>query len=565
MGVGGPAPFFLLPRDAASLAALVGALTSSGERFRVLGAGSNLIVSDAGVKTPVISTERLTGGVVREGNRLRAGAGMLLPRLVREAATHGLSGLEFAEGIPGSVGGGLRMNAGAGGRWMGDVVREVLVVTPSGSLERRTTGPGDFGYRRSFIAAGDLVAVEAVFEGSPDDPEAIRERMRDSRAYRVSTQPLSERSSGCIFRNPEGGSAGEILDRLGLKGLSVGGAVRFGHPRELHREPRRHGRRRPRPRGAGPRRRARPARGAAAVRGRDLEGRRVSAGGTVLEERRDQHYLRRPGNLAVRRHRQRRGALRWILLLTVQVAVVGAVVVIGRQAYLSVVTSSRFEVKTIAVRGNDRARTGDLLALAAPAVGRNIFRVDLDALRGEVLRSPWVLDAAVRKSLPSTVEIAVTEREPAAIASFEGRAWLVDGTGRRLAEYGPEFAAYDFPVLTGIEALPRADAVRRIREGASAVAALAAAAPALAKRISEIDLSVPDRLAVHLADGSPVLLLDNQEPLRNLDHLAEVQGLLGRQVPVGSRDEPARIACVDLRFRGRIAVMPETTEENQQP
>jgi UDP-N-acetylmuramate dehydrogenase len=150
---------------------------------------------------------------------------MLLPRLVREAATHGLSGLEFAEGIPGSVGGGLRMNAGAGGRWMGDVVREVLVVTPTGSLERRTTGPGDFGYRRSFIAAGDLVAVEAVFEGTPDDPEAIRERMRDSRAYRVSTQPLSERSSGCIFRNPEGGSAGEILDRLGLKGLSVGGAV----------------------------------------------------------------------------------------------------------------------------------------------------------------------------------------------------------------------------------------------------------------------------------------------------------------------------------------------------
>jgi len=229
-----------------------------------------------------------------------------------------------------------------------------------------------------------------------------------------------------------------------------------------------------------------------------------------------------------------------------------------------VVTSSLFEVRTTEVRGNGRAKTADLMSLAAPAVGKNIFRVDLGALRDDILRSPWILDATVRKSLPSTIEIAVTEREPAAIASFEGRAWLVDRTGRRLAEYGPEFAAYDFPVLMGIEALPRLGAVRRIREGAAAVAALTSANPALAKRISEIDLSIPDRLSVHLADGLPILLLDNQEPLRNLDHLAEVQALLGQQVPVGRPGEPARIACVDLRFRGRIAVTPKTEDNEQQ-
>jgi len=225
MGVGGPAPWFLLPRDAASLAGLVHELSSAAIAFRVLGAGSNLIVADEGLRTPVISTEKLAPDLSRAAGRVRAGAGMLLPRLVRELAALGLSGLEFAEGIPGSVGGGLRMNAGAGGRWLGDLVREVVCVTPLGALESRTTTKADFGYRRSFIGAEQLVVVEAVFEGAPDDPDSIRARMSDSRAYRLATQPLSERSSGCVFKNPEGGSAGAILEGLGLKGLSVGGAV----------------------------------------------------------------------------------------------------------------------------------------------------------------------------------------------------------------------------------------------------------------------------------------------------------------------------------------------------
>lgn len=225
MGVGGPAPVFLIPRTPEALAGIVRELAAAGDRFRILGAGSNLIVADEGVRTPVVSTQKLAPTLSREGTRVRAGSGMLLPRLVREMAGLGLSGLEFAEGIPGSVGGSLRMNAGAGGRWVGDLAREVLCVTPAGAIERRIPKPGEFGYRRSFVAQEGLIAVEAVFEGTEDEPEAIRERMRDSRAYRLATQPLSERSSGCIFKNPEGGSAGEVLDRLGLKGLSVGGAV----------------------------------------------------------------------------------------------------------------------------------------------------------------------------------------------------------------------------------------------------------------------------------------------------------------------------------------------------
>lgn len=224
MGVGGPTPALFLPADATALAALVKALAASNTRYRVLGAGSNLIVADEGISTPVIATEKLAAPTVCDTERVHAAAGALLPKVAREMAGAGLSGLEFAEGIPGSVGGALRMNAGAGGRWVGDAARAITVVTPSGERVTHAVAHGDFGYRRSFVASGDLIVVDAVFAAVPDDPQAIRERMRDSRAYRLATQPLSERSSGCVFKNPEGGSAGELLDRLGLKGLTVGGA-----------------------------------------------------------------------------------------------------------------------------------------------------------------------------------------------------------------------------------------------------------------------------------------------------------------------------------------------------
>jgi UDP-N-acetylmuramate dehydrogenase len=205
--------------------------------FRVLGAGSNLIVADEGVRTPVVSTASLPAAIAREGSAVRAGAGTLLPRLVREMAALGLSGLEFAEGIPGSIGGSLRMNAGAGGRWVGDAVREIGYVSPSGAVLRRAPRPDDFGYRRSFIAAEGHVVFEALFAGAPPTTRArSASRMRDSRSYRLATQPLSS-GDRRVFKNPEGGSAGAILDGLGLKGMSVGGAVLSDVHAELHRQP----------------------------------------------------------------------------------------------------------------------------------------------------------------------------------------------------------------------------------------------------------------------------------------------------------------------------------------
>lgn len=283
------------------------------------------------------------------------------------------------------------------------------------------------------------------------------------------------------------------------------------------------------------------------------------ATGRVLEERRDQHYLRRHGNLAVRRSRLRRGLLRRLLSIALQVAVLVVIYAVGKQVYLAVITSPRFDVKTVAIRGNHHAKTADLLAQCGAVVSKNIFQVDLERLREDLRRHPWVLDVTTRRSLPSTLEVVVSEREPSAIASFEGTAYLVDGTGRILAEFGPEVSGYDFPVLTGLEGLARADAVKRVRAGAAAITALAAARPELARRISEVNLRRADRLELHASDGSPILYLDVDDPLRNLDAYDAVRAGIPRRLPQDDDGAPVKIAYIDLRFRGRISVMPVST------
>ena len=280
----------------------------------------------------------------------------------------------------------------------------------------------------------------------------------------------------------------------------------------------------------------------------------------MLEDRRDLHYLRRPGNVAVRRTRWRRGILNRVLLLAVQVVLLAGLYLVGRQIYLAAITSPSFNVRTIAVRGNVRTKTADLVALASSALSKNIFRVDLDALSADLSRSPWVLTVSVRRSLPSTIEVNVTERGPEAIASFDGRSYLVDGTGRILAAYTPGVSDFDFPVLTGLERIPRAQATERIRAGAAAVSLLRTNRPELARWISEIDLSSPDRLILHPADGSPVLYLSNDDPLRNLEHYDAIRSMIPGSIPAREGDAQMKIASVDLRYRGRIAVMPEPSQ-----
>jgi len=223
IGVGGPADFLLRPASVPPLAQALEGLTDEGIPVAFVGAGSNLLVPDSGFRGAVICLADLLEEPRVEENRLRAAAGWRLPSLVSRLTRIGLSGLEWAEGIPGSVGGSVRMNAGAFGDSMQGSVREATLLDRHGRVERRRVSPADFAYR-SAPFLGDRLVVEALFELTPRKPAEIEEIIRPFREHRRTTQPVGARSSGCIWKNPPGGNAGRLIEQAGLKGSAVGGA-----------------------------------------------------------------------------------------------------------------------------------------------------------------------------------------------------------------------------------------------------------------------------------------------------------------------------------------------------
>jgi len=223
IGVGGPAAFLLRPDEVPPLAQALEGLTDEGIPVAFLGAGSNLLVSDAGFPGVVVAFSELAGEPHVEGERVRVRAGLRLPSLVSRLTKLGLSGLEFAEGIPGCVGGSIRMNAGAFGDSLDRSVREVTLLDRQGRVERREVRRSDFAYR-SAPFVGDRAVVEAVFELKESKPEEIERVVAPFREHRKRTQPQGVRSSGCIWKNPPGSHAGRLVQEAGLKGTVRGGA-----------------------------------------------------------------------------------------------------------------------------------------------------------------------------------------------------------------------------------------------------------------------------------------------------------------------------------------------------
>ena len=189
----------------------------------IIGRGSNLLVNDAGYPGIVI---RLIGEFNRlefNESRVDVGAGVSLPRLSKMAASHGLSGVEFALGIPGSVGGALIMNAGAWGSSFGDLVERVQVMTDEGELMAISRDDAEFSYRHSGLKTYFCV-TRATLTLTPADTEEVDNLMQDLYNQKITSQPFAEENAGCMFKNPPGHSAGKLIDECGLKGHRIGGA-----------------------------------------------------------------------------------------------------------------------------------------------------------------------------------------------------------------------------------------------------------------------------------------------------------------------------------------------------
>jgi UDP-N-acetylenolpyruvoylglucosamine reductase len=222
--VGGPADVYVEPASEEDLADVVKFCGASGVPFFVIGRGSNLLVRDGGFRGVIICLSHANFSKIEfAGERLRCGAGVKLKSVAIEARRNGLSGMEFLEGIPGSVGGALRMNAGAMGAATFDVIELVRLMNFDGDVRELTPKGMSVAYRGCATLKNNI-ALGAVFKGRLDSPESIAQRMSAFNQKRWASQPAAP-SAGCAFKNPPSIPAGKLIDELGLKGARVGGAV----------------------------------------------------------------------------------------------------------------------------------------------------------------------------------------------------------------------------------------------------------------------------------------------------------------------------------------------------
>lgn len=222
--IGGPAEFFFEPAGRRELQILVSFAHEKGIPLTVIGNGSNLLVSDHGIRGIVVKIYRNLGNMALEGIEIRSEAGASLARVVALALNAGLSGLAFLTGIPGTVGGAIAMNAGAYGSSAGDLVREVLLLGFDGRFEVKSRDEMDFGYRSSILQREPAIVVEVSLALKQGKPEDIRRDMKEYLTGRKNSQPLNMPSAGSVFKNPPGHFAGRLIELTGLKGFSVGGA-----------------------------------------------------------------------------------------------------------------------------------------------------------------------------------------------------------------------------------------------------------------------------------------------------------------------------------------------------
>ncbi|MDQ6993107.1 MAG: UDP-N-acetylmuramate dehydrogenase [Mariprofundus sp.] len=221
LAVGGPARWFFRPTDAASLIAAISLLPSE-LTIMPLGRGSNLLVADRGIDAVVVDLSDLNH-IRFDACHVLAGAGVRMSRLARLAAEHGLTGCEFLATVPGDIGGGVAMNAGAYAQQISDTLLSVELLQRSGTVTKVTVDELMMAYRCTHLPV-DAIVLSASFKFEPGHPDEIRERIRSMRHRRSATQPLALPNCGSVFKNPKGEHAARLLEAAGLKGFSIGGA-----------------------------------------------------------------------------------------------------------------------------------------------------------------------------------------------------------------------------------------------------------------------------------------------------------------------------------------------------
>ena len=222
--VGGPADYFVTPVDTGEIREVIRLCRDRNVPYYIVGNGSNLLVGDRGYRGVIIQVFRYMNQISTEGEIIRAQAGALLSKVAAVACEAELTGMEFASGIPGTLGGAVRMNAGAYGGEMKQVLKCAEVLTPDGEILEIPVEDMKMGYRTSIVSARDYVVLQAVLSLKKGNREEIRAKMEELRKKRVEKQPLEYGSAGSTFKRPEGYFAGKLIEDAGLRGFRVGNA-----------------------------------------------------------------------------------------------------------------------------------------------------------------------------------------------------------------------------------------------------------------------------------------------------------------------------------------------------
>ena len=224
--IGGGAEVMAFPKNREELARILKVSALMDIKPAILGAGTNVLAPDAGISGLVICLKDCLSGMEQlDGDRIRVAAGVTMTRAAVFAANLGLAGMEFAHGIPGTIGGGIYMNAGAYGGELKDICESVDVMDLQGNVRTLTNEQMGFSYRHSMLEENPGIVVGAIFRLNPMEPEQIKAKMKELQGKRTAAQPLDLPSAGSAFKRPVGGFAAALIDQAGLKGYTVGGAA----------------------------------------------------------------------------------------------------------------------------------------------------------------------------------------------------------------------------------------------------------------------------------------------------------------------------------------------------